>query len=193
MIAVTVGLLASVQALHESLGRTFDPTDVRAIRNLEDASAFIRGYTQQEITTVTDDEVALDGSGRFAILLPQIPVTTLTSITIADVELDVTAYRVDRSGIVWRLDGLRWPLGHGNIGAKYDHGHDEVPPDLVGVCVNIASDLDAKEQRQLAGGGVSSLTLGPFSVGYQSPTQAQILATLAWTDRRILDNYRVPQ
>ena len=63
--------LGTLEGFAERRGVTVDLTDKKALTALEDASAFIRGYTGQVITQVTDDTVALDGTGLATIILPQ--------------------------------------------------------------------------------------------------------------------------
>ena len=103
-----------------------DPLAVIAVRSASDS---IRDSIEQTIDQVLDDEVFVDGNDLDGILLPELPVTSVASVIVhdADGENAVTLvvdvdFRVGDAGILWRLQGYRWPKGHRNIYVMYDHG-----------------------------------------------------------------------
>jgi len=182
--------LGTLEGFAERRGVTVDLTDKKALTALEDASAFIRGYTGQVITQVTDDTVALDGTGLATIILPQTPVAGVSeakTLDWEDTEYEVTSLRVSRFGILRRMDGYAWPVGMANVVITYDHGWETVPPDIAAVCY----DLAAENYVATGGGAVTSLTLGNSSVTYDAATVGS--AELPETIRYVLDCYRVTQ
>lgn len=186
--------IGTVQGLAERRGADYDPTDLRAIRALEDASAFIRGYTGQDITVVQDDSAALDGTGRAGLILPQHPATAITSVTLLEWENTVTlveplSYRVDRSSILWRLDWC-WPYGHANVVVVYTHGYDPVPGDIAGVCYDLA--VVNYSSASGATGAVTSEQIGNYQVTYDAASVSEAGSILNDDDAKaILDRYRV--
>jgi hypothetical protein len=186
--------LLSVRGFAERRGVDEDPTDWKAVRALQDASDFVRQYTSQVITVVEDDSFDLDGPGRPGLLLPQVPVIEVCSVAILDAQgtagddLDETAYRVDRAGILWRMDGGVWTAGPANIRVVYDHGYAVVPGDLASACFSLA----VENYNALAtAGGVTSKQLGSFQVAYDAGAAGG--DALDATVQKTLDRYRVPQ
>jgi len=184
--------LGTITAFAERRGVEVDFTDIRAARALQDASAFIRGYTGQAITLVSDESFALDGLGRPGIILPQIPVVEICSVSVLEWDasstlLEATDYRVDRSGILWRLDCDNWPIGHANVLVSYDHGHAEVPGDLEAACYELA----AENYVSSGSGAVSEEVIGNYSVKYDAASVG--VAELPATVKNTLNRYRVPK
>lgn len=184
--------LGTVQGFAERRGVDFDPTDLRAIRAIQDASAFIRAYTRRQITTVTDETVTLNGSGRDRLVLPEFPVVSVTEVKTLDDDgvetvLETTDYRVDASGILGRIDGWVWPSGIANVVVTYDHGYDTVPADIAAACYELA----ATNYQSTGGGTVTQESIGSYSVTYDAATVAG--AELPELVKAILDNYRMPQ
>lgn len=184
--------LGTITAFAERRGVEVDFTDIRAARALQDASAFIRGYTGQTITLVSDESFALDGLGRPGIILPQVPVVEICSVSVLEWDasstlLEVTDYRVDRSGILWRLDCDYWPVGHANVVVAYDHGYTAVPQDIEAACYELA----AENYVSSGSGAVTQETLGNYSVTYDAASVAT--ADLPGSVRSTLNRYRVPK
>src|SRR5437867_2010441 len=91
-------LLATLEDLAASRGVEFDPTDLRAIIALEDASATVRQAFDLALDDTVADEVTLDGSGTDALLLPELPVNGVASVAI--VSGDMTATLVEGTDYV---------------------------------------------------------------------------------------------
>lgn len=100
------------------------------------AETIIRAALQQTIDAVAGDTAGLVGNGRRTILLPEMPVTAVASITVDGTLLDAAAWRVNRHGVLTRLGGC-WPLD-ADITAVYDHGYVQVPAAVKQVCVQLA-------------------------------------------------------
>lgn len=106
---------------------------------LESACQEIRNYTGQTIDLVTGDTEALDGTGRRRMLLPQLPVLAVNTVTIdlgLDTEEILTDYVSAYGGQLWR--SLGFPVGVSNVTVDYDHGYDPIPADLAGIAVSVA-------------------------------------------------------
>lgn len=184
-------MLGTVQGLAERRGVAFDPTDKRAIRALEDASAFIRNYTGQLFDAVTDDEITREGSGRYRLLLPELPVTAVTEVTEVDCEgvetaLETTTYRADAYGMLRRMDGCVWWLDH-DYAITYDHGYETVPADIAAACYVLAEE----NYIQTGTGAVTSVQIGNFQESYDASTTAT--ADLPLSVKATLDHYRYPK
>jgi hypothetical protein len=158
---------------------------------LEDAIEFaldaacdeIRNRTCQTLDAVEGDVITLDGTDRQALLLPELPVTAVNSVTIdkdLTTELDVTDYVLGFGGILRRRKG--WPWGYGNITVDYDHGYETIPADLVNVAIQAA-----RSGITIAPGGLTSETIGGYSY-----TRDATVATIT-TYQSVLDPYRVPR
>ncbi|WP_432111369.1 hypothetical protein [Streptomyces sp. YPW6] len=135
--------LATEEDLTARLGRELtDEEAARAGAMLADASALVRDFTRQELTTVTGDTITLRPVGVL-LRLPQRPVTAVTSVSAVGAD-GSTAGALE--GWVW--DGRdkvslacagpsgAWPAGWPGPDAYrvvYDHGYAPVPPGVVAV------------------------------------------------------------
>jgi hypothetical protein len=147
---------------------------------LDSACAEIRqALGNQTLTYVTDDVIELDGTGRTALLLPQLPVVHINSVTIDKglaTELAVTDWVLGLGGVLRRkgtqLDPTAWytrrppkvwPWGFGNITVDYDHGYDAYesepfPKDLINVALQVARSTVSSLPA-----GITSETIGGYS------------------------------
>lgn len=181
--------LLSVEAFCERQGIDFDPTNIKAVRAVQDASAFVRSYTHQMITFVADDVVVLDGRNRSSLLLPERPVVEVCSVTVisldaTETELETTDYRVDRADILHRLDGGVFCDEPANVSVIYDHGYVSVLESLVAVTYELA----AENYVSTGSGAVTSETIGGYSVTYDAASAGT--AELPDTIRYVLDCYK---
>jgi hypothetical protein len=117
-------------------GVPVDPARVQSL--LAGASALIRGYTGQTLSTVTGDVIIVQPEfsqtyGRLnppprawgdIIYLPERPVTACT-MTVAAVSF--TAFSFNADGVVWRTDGLWWDKA---ATITYDHGYAETSEEM---------------------------------------------------------------
>jgi len=122
------------------LGEEVSPLDLLTEIALDSACQTIRSYLGQTINLVRGDIEIHDGTGRESIVLRQLPVIDVASITEDDVELvPDDDYVVDgRTGIVHRRSlgwsygwGLGWPWRRQNIIVIYDHGCAITEEDVV--------------------------------------------------------------
>jgi hypothetical protein len=144
------------------------------------------GPFNQSTSTVT-----LDGTGTDALLLPELPVTSAGTVTVAGGT--ITDYVVNtRLGMLIRKASntdvdytnacrpLTWPEGRQNIVVTYQHGYADadLPRDVRMVALSIAS-------RLVVQGVASEESNGPVSVKYATPA-----TDLTAGELRILQKYR---
>jgi len=130
---------------------TAPPNTEQADALLAGVSAIIRDLAQgQIISRVKDDAIVMDGRGRARLLLPQVPVVSVSEVVVDDscfsvvpgggsVENTLTegvGYTVTPEGVLTRIGygfflgtsaGPRWPWGDQNVRVTYTHGIDPVP------------------------------------------------------------------
>ena len=158
-----------------------DDTDDLGVIAVNAACDTVRSYLGQQVDLVSGDAVNLDGSGTDALLLPELPVVEITSVTTYDADgndeepLTVDEdYRIGTGGILWRIPRYNvWPLGHANIAVVYSHGYDTsissgsgdcyggVPSDIRLIAVQLAARIyDIGMVQQEAAGSWSATYVG---------------------------------
>lgn len=143
-----------------------DPTANQQVQQaLDSACDDIRRYCNQTFDLVEGDVVALHGTGKPVLLLAELPLVAVNSVTInkdLPTEFTVTDYRFDRDGQLYRPQilpdpapdwvwddcgfdiassyamNLGWPKGFANVTVDYDHGYATIPPNLISVAVQLA-------------------------------------------------------
>lgn len=143
-------------------------------RAIEEATAAIKNYCNQEIEQHVDDEIAIDvWAPRWNIVLPQMPVISVASV-VEDgetlVEGDDEDYMLAQYGQLVRR-GARWAVGPQIVTVTYTHGYAMLPDDIVAVCTRAAARVYQAGLRASENGGISgvaSKSLGDFSVSYTS-------------------------
>jgi hypothetical protein len=179
------------QGIAQFLGRTIEDDNFLANLMCSMASQAVRSYVNQMISFVNDDEVNIDGSGSDSLLVPQIPVVRVNSVTTHDrwlgneTLLEDDDFVIDAEhGILWRVDQECWPRGHKNIALDYDHGWnvgvdtgsaqpednpiEHVPADILLVALRVAT-RGYLAGTSIEGGGSSikaSETISPDSYSY---------------------------
>lgn len=128
---------------------------------IAEAEGTIRGALEQDIDAVAGDTAGLVGNGRRVINLPQMPVTSVTSVTVDGTVLDTADWRVNRYGILTRRSGGCWRLD-ADIEVVYDHGYAEVPAPVKQVCLQVAG----RAWVRAAATGLAAESLGDRSVTY---------------------------
>lgn len=164
MAVVPDGLLSSPVRVESILGRT--GLDVARVMDLlAGASAAFRSATRQHISRVAGDVVALDGDGSSVLLLPQVPVTAVTSVVVDDGSTSTTLAAADYQWFgngVLRRSG-KWPARPRSVTVTYDHGYDPIPDDVQeAVAKRAARGLDERV-------GVASAQLGAASYTFTQP------------------------
>jgi len=117
----------STDDLSAYLGETVDGGELLTQIALDAGCQAVRDELEQTVNLVTDDVELHDGDGRESLILRELPVVNVTSVT-EDDELLVEDddYVVDlRLGILRRRSTdwpLGWSIGRQNIEIVYDHG-----------------------------------------------------------------------
>lgn len=156
-----------------------DTEDInRNVLCLEAACDAVREYICQDIDHVTDDEVTVIGSGTEYLLLPQLPVLAVASITDEDAET-VEDWTLRDSGILYRREG--WRVGHAYT-VTYDHGWESVPADIKIATFKLAQSFET------SGGTISQETIGGYSVSYSRDGEHPLTPL----DRRVVKRTPVP-
>lgn len=146
-------------------------SDDGALIAVDAACDMVRTIAEQTFNEVTDDQIVLDGSGTDALLLPERPVTEITSVTVDTTTLDTTDYVLRSDGVLLRKPSSTcwpwtwapvWRAGRQNILVTYSHGYtaDLFPRDVRMVALEIAGRLFKQTS------GVTFEALGQYQVRY---------------------------
>ena len=174
-----------------------------ATRALEEATAAIRNWCRQFISVVDDEEITIDTYGGTRIFLPELPVMSVSAV----IENGITLtpgddYALGQHGILHRI-GRAWPVGIQTVTITYSHGYDPIPDDVIAIATRASSrayqaGLRAADSDGVL--GVSSKSLGDFSVAFSSETGGSIsegvmgassARMLLMSEQDILNRYRV--
>jgi hypothetical protein len=163
------------QELSDSLGRDLSSQDGAQLA-IDMACATCRTIAEQDFTEATET-IALDGTGTDALLLPQLPVSSISSVTVSGTA--TTAYVLTDRGMLVKQSGV-WPRGRQNVVVKYKHGYrsTDVPDDVRMVALELA-------KRLVIQGPAVSETNGDVSVRYGLNAD-----DLTANERRILRKHR---
>lgn len=161
----------------------------KQISALDRATDLIRGALDgQLITRMDNDTVTLAGNGRRTLQLPQVPVTSVASVTmnhgyptalVADQH-----YTVTRDGRLVSL-AYPWPVG-AQITVVYSHGYDSIPEDLARLCAALADKIltgtvGVRSVQESIGTKQSSVT-------YAATGSSSVFDD---SEQRVLDKYRL--
>ncbi|MFF8485162.1 hypothetical protein [Streptomyces antibioticus] len=202
---MTLPSLVTVDDLRDYLPGVTVPTRSAELA-LRIASRVIRRHTRQTLTFVADETVVLEGGGR-TLALPQRPLVVdaahpLTVLEIPDgTGIEVPA--VEGRDFLRKGDELErgsplyaptrtmgWPFNRplgvwaDRVKVTYSHGYTEVPDDILGICLDLASATLSNPRR------IRSESAGATSVTYTVETFGT--ASLTADHRRTLRSYRRP-
>jgi hypothetical protein len=112
---------------------------------LDIASSIVTARTGQDFVEVADDEVTLETFGDTAVVLPQRPVTAVTSVTTRDRGSASTTtrslntdYEVRGDRLTWVGLGGYWPY---EVTVTYTHGYATIPTDVKGATLAVAAEI----------------------------------------------------
>lgn len=174
--------LATVEDLATYMQQDFSAADTAtADQMLAVAAGEIKTYTGQNLEAQTG--VVDRFRGRYAriLLLSQVPVTTLTSVSVegdAFTDYDLNA----RAGIITRNDWGCW-FSNELITVTYNAGFSPMDPALKGVCLSYAARLMTNPV-----GGVTAESLGTYSITYGANSSTDSI--LNDMERQVLDRFR---
>lgn len=180
-----------VDAQHLSGG--FDP--------VEYASDFVRAYCGQKFDFVADDVVLVDPWPNSSALLPEGPVTAVSSVQAWMVSGTGQLAWVDLTNFGWTTAGLlydatpavadatpvvypSWPVLPQSLKVTYSHGYPVIPDDLQSVVLRIAAELGSNPDF------LHSEKVGEINtVWANNPIAGGAHITLRDQDKWILDRY----
>lgn len=148
---------------------------------LESATGAVRDETRQWLELVEDDTITVSTRSGTDLLLPELPVVAVTTVTVDGTDLvEDTDYELDlgddgRRGIIRRLGGYAWP---GKVTVTYTHGYATIPPGLRAVVLRVAARGMSNPL------GLNQETAGRWMGGYGTPG-----AELNAADRIALEPY----
>lgn len=154
-------------------------SDDGAIIAIDAACQIVRDVCGQTLDEVVDDEQVFDGTGTDCLVLPEVPVTEVSTVSIDDgTDLtEVTDWVLGRQGRLLRTSAngaAFWPLGRQNVIVTYSHGWSEVPESVRMVALAVAN-------RIVVQGPAMNESIGGDSVAY-----AVASTDLTSTERLIL-------
>lgn len=167
----------TVDELSDYLGRSVS-ADPAAQLAVDGACAVIRTISEQDFTESTET-VTLDGTGTDALVLSQLPISSVQSVTVAGTA--DTNYALSGTGVLVKTSGV-WPRGRQNVTVKYRHGYrsTDIPADIRQVALGLAA-------RQLVQGPKNAMaeTNGDVQIRY-----ATAASDLTNNELRILRRHR---
>jgi hypothetical protein len=170
-----------------------------ANRAITEATAAIQNYTHQVLEAVVADTITLDCTGGRRLFLPELPVTSLGSVT-EDGDLLVVDddYKLGEHGILHRI-GDYWTVGIQIIEVVYSHGYTVIPDDIVSIATRAASrayQAGLRAEEMSAVPGITALSLGDYSVSFggegagEGVLGASAAPLLLKSEKERLDKYR---
>lgn len=142
---------APVADLQDSTGQTLDA--VQAQQKLNEATGVIQGWTGQTLFAVVNDSIIVDPKPDFSIMLPELPVTAVTSLQWLDDRngtgwntISPSQYRFKSWGAVYIVphsgfDPALWPTDPDTIQVTYNHGYTTIPQPVQDVCLALAARM----------------------------------------------------
>jgi hypothetical protein len=190
----------SVSDVSTFLGTTLLATNAQVLQAISEASTVIQNYCNQKIEQISADAILLDGAGSAKLFLPELPVTTITSVKVDGVLLASTDYALAENGVLWRNFGV-WAIGARNVEVTYTHGYAVIPADIKGVCYRSAARLYQAQLKATHQGlvpGLQAVSVGDWSETYEgdkavvgeSDKGVSAARTLLMSEKDILNYYR---
>lgn len=132
---------------------------------LDGAERRVLEYTGQDaLTTTTETDAYLDGTGVAGLQLPAYPVSDVAAVSVysdrTDTDPEVLVENTDyvwngATGIVHRIDGGVFTRGRQNVKVTYTYGESSAPADVKVVVLQVASRIyDVGMTTQGSIGGV---------------------------------------
>ena len=132
--------LTTLANVKQWLGVTSSTDDAFLGRLISFASAFVQNYINRNILIASYSEI-YDGKGGYALMLPNYPITAVSSLTIDGVSIPaassplVSGYTFNSARIT--LNGYRFNSGYDNVAINYTAGFATVPLDLEQAVIEI--------------------------------------------------------
>lgn len=127
--------------LSDYLGRDVTEDDAAAAA-VAGACTLIRNSIDQRLDVVSDDVIFVDGSGTDTLLLPELPIVSVSAVTYRGTALsDETDFILNkrRGSLVARRARATWLKGRANYAVTYTHGYTAMPDDLRTLATHVAA------------------------------------------------------
>lgn len=125
---------ATHQDLAARLGVTLtEDEQTRATALIAVASGMIQSAARQRIERVEDDTLTIRGSRSSTILLPERPVVSVVSVTLAGTALATDTWRFEDDDTLVRRAGFGYDRDE--LVVVYTHGFEPIPDAIKGVCL----------------------------------------------------------
>ena len=162
---------ASVELLQDRLQTDFDTLDrARAENLLDSATGIIKREARQFIEQVVDDVEVFPASSSSVLLLPELPVTAVSSVVAGSNPLTLTDdYLVDFTAGLLSVRYPAWLRWQDDVTVTYTHGYATVPDDLVAICVEMAARAWINPR------GVLSEQIGTYSARFVNTKPGLVL------------------
>lgn len=149
------------------LRQTLD-ADALAVIATDAACQLVREFLNQDLDVATADVVSINGSGTDVLLLPELPVTAVTTVVLAltdgssaETLVAGTDYKVSLPlGLLFHLTNV-WTRGRENVEVTYTHGYATVPSDIRLVALHVAARIYDHP-------GVVQESTGSYSATYEA-------------------------
>jgi hypothetical protein len=177
----------STTDLADFLHRTLLPEEAGAAAMAVDAASEVcRSFCGISFDAATNQTVVLDGHGTRWLLLPEVPVTDVDSVTLYDGLSGETLltegadedYTWTADGRLYRVNTI-WPRTPQAITVQYDYGYSTVPSPVRMVAVQVAG-------RIFAQGLARQESIGGYSLTYGADQAFMLTAA----EERVLSRYR---
>lgn len=192
--------LATQTDVETSLLRALTANEITYVQALlARASRAVRSYTGQYLEEVEHDAITIEPDLYGNLRLPQIPVTTIESVTVDGVLVDAADYEWDVHGHItrptfnsWEINGTVSPWGS-PVDVVYTHGYDPIPDDVVEIVADIVAGRISGASASSAGGTVKRAQVDDVQVEYDTAASAMLGSEgLDDTQKLALDRYKQP-
>lgn len=192
---------AQVSDLNGFVNQTLTVTQAQTALN--NATGIIQEWVGQQLFQVTADTVTLDPRPDMSVMLPETPVTAVSSFQWLDDyagtgwnTLPATMYRFKKWGALYlvpsqvqtytAVGGLPgaswWPVDCDTIQVTYSHGYSVIPQGIQAVCMGLAARLLINPYK------LASNRTGEIQVVYTGVREASELLD---TEKTVLDRYTI--
>jgi hypothetical protein len=180
----------TVSDLADYLNQDIEVGDPTAVLFLDLAKSAVQAEIGQLIDVATAEVITLDGNGKPLLMLPQLPVTSITSIVVDGTTLTAGIdYDWNAAGLLYRLAG-DWGTKPRSIIVTYTHGSADVPE----LAHLVALQAAARGFASLNPSNVLAETIGNYSVTYASGSgnsDPETRLTLTDEERRMLSRISI--
>lgn len=177
--------LTTLDSVKAWLGVSSATDDALLARLVSASSAYVETWLNRSILSATYSDTR-DGNGRTRMMLPQAPVTAISSVTVDGVAVPA-ATTATMSGYVFTetsvgLRGYTFTSGMNNVVIQYTAGFDVVPTDVEQAVIELIGRR-YKERDRI---GLVSKGLAGETITYTQKDMSDGIKTLLQSYRRVV-------